>query len=83
MGKDFEATTPNSPVYLRNEDATQAANLCARSLVDFLDELNEAVTTEEKQAVITRARHEHNLVFDAFIYGVDYGRMNPLGGGSK
>lgn len=72
-----ENTETDSPVYLRNEDATKAANLCARQLVDFLDDLMASTTLEQREAVIERARREHLNVFDAFIYGVDWGRANP------
>lgn len=73
----FENTNADSPVYLRNEDATKAANLCARQLVDFLDGLMAAQDDHERAAVIERAREHHANVFDAFIYGVDWGRANP------
>lgn len=69
--------SPDAPIYVRNEDATKAANLCARQLVDFLDELANATSAEKHREVIMQARKEHNIAFDAFIYGVEYGRNNP------
>lgn len=77
----YEPTTHDSKVFLDNEDATPEANRCASNLnvsfEEFIKSVSEARPQEEIKKHLEGAQREYNRLFDAFIYGVDYGRRNP------
>jgi hypothetical protein len=66
----YVQTSLESEVFRLNEDAVAEANRCAGS---FVAVQNIFLSPE---IALENARALHRLIFDAFIYGVDYGRKN-------
>lgn len=74
----YVKTSHDTPVFLANEDAVFQANQCAADLTNLSKRLVEGAQSGASPSdVIKLSREIYQAAFDAFIYGVDYGRKNP------
>lgn len=77
--KKYVHTDHTSQVFFDNGDAVQEANYCAADLTNLAGMLNAAPSEELKQLAVITSQKIYRSAFDAFIYGVEYGRKFPAG----
>jgi len=71
----YPLTTPDCPVFLRNEDLVAEANRCACDFSNISKALESAANEQEAVVILGHAQKIHRATFDGFIYGADHVRQ--------
>lgn len=60
-----------------HEDAFKEANLCAGRFTNLAEELKDIKNPRVFELVIEDLKKKYEIIFSAFIEGVEWGRKNP------